>query len=767
MKDQIKVPGIAHVVVNFISSRPWISLLAGILIMVGFIPGLKGLRTEFTYRGYFYPTDTMLTEFDKFERQFGNDDAVVLAVYSESGVFDVETAEHIRVLTEEMWQVTEIIRVDSLATYNWVHADGDELIVEPFLPDEGPLTADVLAERKEIALKHEVLPRYLVSEDAKMTLIFGTAKPGLETPPNALGITRGVREIVAKHRKGDHVYHISGGPAVTGAFKEASLGDAAWLYPSVFLLTAIFLALLLRSFVGIAMSFAVVLPGIVATMGLMGYARVELTNITFIVPQILLAIGVADAVHILVTYFRSLSIGETQKDAAEYALLKNFMPTFLTSLTTAAGFLSLTSASIKPVVGLGVASGFGTAIAWVFTYLILGSLLFIVPIRRKVLPPSKAVLAEERATRLTDWLQANRTPFLVGSVLLCVGAFVLAMNNTVNSDPFKYFRKGYPLRVANDFIEDNFGGARGCELAIDAGSAEGIKDPAFLKQVEAFQNWLENEPGVTRAVSIIDILKMTNRSLHADAQSELKLPTDKATVAQELFLYQMSLPQGMSLNDRITIKNDALRITVLWTITTSQGVVAQIKKIQAKAEEMGLDMTVTGKNRIWQSMNPYVVESFIYSCTIAFALISLILIIFFRSVGLGLLAMVPNAVPLIIGGGILYLIGKPLDVGVALVTSVCLGIAVDDTIHVLTNYKRLRSEGSSPRDAIIDVLANTSPALVTTSIILVSAFGILVVGVFVPNLYFGLMVAIVLTVALVTDLTFLPALLLGRRQREP
>ena len=762
MKDSIKVPGIARFLVGLVASRPWLALLLGFSAMAAFLPGMSNIRSDFTYRGFFYADDPMLREFDKFERQFGNDDSVVVAIHSPSGVFDVETAELVRTLTEEMWRVPEVIRVDSLATYNWVHADGDELIVEPFLPDEGPLEPAVLADRKAIALKHEVLPKYLVSDDAKTAMIFATVKPGIEAPPDSPLIIGAVREVLAKYQKGDHVYHISGGPAVTNGFKEASVIDAGLLYPLSFLLTVIFLAVLLRSFIGIILSLLVVFPAIFSAFGLMGYLSVELTNITFIVPQILLAIGVADSVHILVTYNRAAASGVSRKDAAEYALLKNFMPTLLTSVTTSVGFFSFASANLKPVVGLGILSGFGTLMAWLFTYLILGGFLFIIPIKRRVLPPEEVIVAEERATRFTDWLIRHRTAMIAVFALLCVGSSVLALQNTVNSDPFKYFREGFPLRTANDFIEEKVGGARGTELSISAGEEEGIKNPEFLARVEQFQAWIEAQPNVTRTISIVDILKMTNRSLHADEQQYYRLPDDRQTVAQELFLYQMSLPQGMNLNDRITIKNDAIRMTVLWTIETSREVVDRIHLIEEKAASMGLKVVATGKNRIWQSMNGYVVESFILSISIAFVLISLILIIFFRSFRLGMLAMVPNAVPLIIGGGVLYVIGKPLDVGVALVMSVCLGIAVDDTIHVLSNYNRLRSEGKTSRAAVIDVLAHTSPALVTTSIILVSAFGIFIFGTFAPNIYFGMMVAVILSVALLTDLTFLPALLLRR-----
>ena len=766
MTSDMKVPLVARTFVSFIKNRPFIAILLSVLMAGIFAPGIAKLSPNFTYRGFFYPEDSLLLAFDQFERQFGNDDSIVLAVHSSSGIFDKESAELIQKLTEEMWKIPEVIRVDSIANYNWVHAEGDELIVEPFLPDDQPLSKNILDHRKEIALKHEVLPRYLISEDARTAMIFAAIKPGLKGPPNAPLIVNSVRELRRTYQSGDHQMYISGGPALTFAFQEASEQDLI-LNAAVLGSTIVLLGLLLRSLWGIALSLGVVFLSIMVAFGAGGYLSIEITNITVITPQIMIAIGVADAVHILVAFFQAMSRGASRSEAAEYSLLKNFMPTLVTSVTTAAGFFTFLGADLKPIVGLGTMAGVGTLAAWFFTYTNLGAFLFVLPIKRPHMSPEHTDASKARAHRIADAIEKYRTPILGTFGALCVLALFLAAQNTVNSDPFKYFREGFPMRVANDFIEDNIGGARGVELAINSGRQEGIKDPEFLKKVEAFQDWIDKLPAVTRTVSIIDILKMTNRSLNGDAPDEYKLPTDEQTVAQELFLYQMSLPQGMNINDRITIKNDVLRLTVLWTLRTSNEVTEQIATIEAKGQEMGLAVSATGKNRIWQSMNGYVVQAFITSLALALVLISVILVTFFRSLSIGLLAIIPNAVPLVFGGGILYLINKPLDVGVALVTAVCLGIAVDDTIHVLSNYLRLRKEGKSKKESIAEIIASTGPALTITSLILVLSFGTLAFGTFVPTVYFGFMTAVILSVALVTDLSFLLAILIGGSSSSP
>ena len=277
-------------------------------------------------------------------------------------------------LTEEMWLVPEVIRVDSLANFNWVHAEGDELIVEPLLPDDQPLTPEILAARKNVALTHETIPDYLVSKDSKTALIFARIKPGIERPPNAPFIVAEAEKIITKHRTGDHEFYLSGGPAVTNAFKTASVTDFSTLIPIVVVLTILLLAVLLRSFLGVLLSLMIVVTSVMASMGLAGLTGIQISNVTSVLPQILIAIGVADAIHILVTFFRRLRSGDERREAARYSLLKNFQPTVITSITTSIGFFTFSTANLKPVAGLGILAGFGTLAAWVFTYFLLGPL---------------------------------------------------------------------------------------------------------------------------------------------------------------------------------------------------------------------------------------------------------------------------------------------------------------------------------------------------------------------------------------------------------
>jgi len=757
--EDIKVSRFNHRLVGLVTGRPVLSLLLAFLLVGALIPGLGRLRADFTHRGFFWEHDPLLKAFDAFERRFGNDDAVVVAVHSPSGVFDMDSATLLRELTDEMWKLPEIIRVDSLANFNWVHAKDDDIVIEPLFPPE--LTPEILANRKEIALHHDTLPGYLVSTDGKTALVLARVKPGIDRPPNAQLITTEARKLVAsKQGRGDNQIVLAGGPPMTFAFQEATQQDISKLIPVALLIAAVFLLISTRSIAGMLLPFPILILSAMGSFGFAGWTGLVQTAMTTVVPTTLIAVSIADAVHILVNFFQAMGRGLDRKAAARFSLSKNLLPTFLTSLTTAVGFLSFSTANLKPLATLGFMLGFGAMLAWVLTYLFLGPMLILLPIRQRASGAEKVQAHSRRAERMTDFLVRRRRGIVAATGVFAVLALAASLQLDINSDPVKYFKRGVPMRDANEFIDKEVGGARAFELVAHAGKEDGIKEPDFLRKVDQLQDWVEEHHDVSRAVSIVDILKSMNKSLHGDEQAEYKIADTHDAIAQELLLYTMGLPAGMDINDRVSVKNDDLRITVMTRIPTSREAVAFVDATIAKAKSLGLNLSATGKFYLYQLTNSYVVSSFIVSLIAAIIAISLIMIISLRSVKLGLFSMLPNFVPLLAGGGLMFLLGRDLDMGAAIVAAISLGIAVDDTIHVLANYRRLRDQGLDARGAVRDLLEHTAPPLINTTAILVLAFGSFAMASFVPNILFGVTTAFVLGVALIVDLTFTPALLM-------
>ncbi len=745
--------------VGFIARRPGLAIAAGLLTVLVLAPGLGKLEADFTHRGFFWDDDPKIRAFDAFQRRFGNDDIVSLTMHSPSGIFDQDSVKLLRELTERMWMVPEVIRVDTLINFNWVHPVGDDILIEPLLP-EG-LTDAQLAERKRVALEHETLPGYLVSRDGNTAVVNARIKPGFEKSSDARGIVLATRAIVAKLQgRGDHRIRIGGGPTLTYAFEEASRADVARLAPLAIGIAAVFLLALLRSALAIGLSISVVLLSTLGAFGLAGHAGLVQTAMSTAVPTILIAVGIADTVHVIIGFVDLLRRGVPQREAAHRALTRNLLPTFLTSLTTAVGFLSFITANLKPLSVLGVMAGFGTLLAWLLTQLVVGGAIFLLPFRVRPLPPERAARTERQANRLIDFVARRRWPIIGVTVVLSSAALIYALGVDVSSDPVKYFRRGTPAREANEFAQSSLGGGRAVELVVESGAEEGIKDPAFLSRVDALRTWLLAQPHISKVISVLDVMKQMNRALHEGAPAEYRLPNDRESVAQLLLLYTMGLPQGMDLNDQISVKNDALRVTVVNTVNTSRETVALVHRIEAQARALGLEVSGTGKYYLYQNTNDYVVDSFVQSLWFANLAIGLIMMLFLRSVKLGIISMLPNVVPLFAGGALLRFIGQPLDMGTVLVASITLGISIDDTSHVLANFVRLRQQGEPPLEALKAVMAHAGPALLSTNGILIVAFASFATAQFTPNIFMGILTAFILTLALVADVFFTPALLL-------
>jgi predicted RND superfamily exporter protein len=251
-----------------------------------------------------------------------------------------------------------------------------------------------------------------------------------------------------------------------------------------------------------------------------------------------------------------------------------------------------------------------------------------------------------------------------------------------------------------------------------------------------------------------------NETLNGGLKSFYKIPPSSEAVGQILFLYTMGLPQGLDLNNQYSIDGRRLRIKVTWRLETSKESEIKADQLVALASKYNLNVETGGNAPIYLAMNQKVVNTFFSSMAMALILVSVLLFLVYRDLFISTLAMLPNVIPLVFGGALMQLLGKPIDIGTSIVSTVCLGIAVDDTIHFISSFKQYRAQGMNPRDAICETFLVTGKALVVTTALLVVGFGAFIFADFVPNRNFGMLCAMILALALLTDLLFLPALLL-------
>lgn len=755
-----------------IIGRRLLFVLLGLGLCLAFAAGIRLLQPDFTYRAFFGPDDPLRLQVEKFEQTFSNDDSVVLVVHSPSGVLDAESSRLIVRLTEQMWTVPDVVRVDSLSNYSWVKAVGDDIRVQSMIPNGGLDRADLQAERTAAIRGDHLIPGYLMSDDGKTTMVVGYVRRDGDKAVEALPIITAVRKIIESNAGGDHVFHITGRTAIMAGMQEAAQADMKRMLPLVIGVTVLLLLLANRQPAGVILPIWIILLSVVASMGMAGWSGMRISNITAMVPQFILAVAIADAVHILSSFYRLRRAGFEKKTAVELALRENVLPTLLTSSTTAIGFLSFSGSNIVAINNLGAMVGFGVMIAWTMSYFVLGPILTVAPeVGRRKRQPGAApefTMADvhKAAEALKPWpwlvryvgfLRRMSLPVVLVFLGLSGGAAYLAAQSTINSNPFKYFDKSFWLRQSSDFAEAHLRGSQGIEVMVDAGRADGIKDPAFLAKVQQLQGWIDGLPGVVKTISVIDFLRQTNQSFNGDDPRHYVLPTSAEKVSELLFLYTMNLPKGLDLSNRVSVDGDKLRISVRWTLYDSDAAVDMAGRIEAKAKEIGLQVQTTGKMLLFQRMNNRVSSSMFISLAISGVLISALLMFVYRSWILGAVALSTNFLPLAFGMAALSLAGRNVDTGAVVALSVCMGIVVDDTIHLLHALRHHHFE--SLELTLATALRHVLSSVLTTSLILMIGFGLFMQGYFVPNQNFGLISVTILGSGLLFDLAFLPALM--------
>ena len=740
-------------------------LIATLLLLMVLLGGLVHFKEKHDVRIWFRETDPNIKLLDEFEKHFGNDESLVIVVNSPSGIFDQESLALLQDLTEKTWLIPQIIRVDSLTNFRLTFAEEDEINVRPLVSEEPEdWTLANLEEWEETAKDHRILTGFLIDKTASDAFIHAQIVNTLDQTPDYRLIMEQTQKMLDElPNKGDHKFFISGDPAINDAFNIVSKQDMAKVIPGLIIVCSLLLLYLFRSPSGVIAPILLVVSTTVGAFGFMSWVGIEFNSILSVIPGIMISVGIADSIHIMTSYYIFYQSGFSKEEAIDKSIDKNFFPTLITSISTMIGFFSLTKTELLPIRNMAIVAGFGTGFAWLLTIFVLGRLLKKLPAlkRRKNLDlGNKDGSPSAFSSKFIDWIDSKKKIIVSFSIVGAVSFVYLGLQNTVNSDAYSYFTDEVPLSVANNHVLDSVGGIMGPDLFLDAGKEEGIKDPTFLFKVEELADWIESLPRVNQTVSLLKNLRETNMALNGGLQKYYKIPPSQQEVATGLFLYSMGLPQGADLNNLMTLKGDALRLNVLWDIQDSKTALEFYDEINAKMEELEIKGHITGKYPLYQRMIGYVVTTFFTSIGIAFLLVSILMIYIFKSFKLGMFSMIPNVVPLFFGAGLMTLLDKPLNVGTSLVTSVCLGIAVDDTIHFLTTYHKYLKQGHTPKESLARVFTYTMPALVTTTILLSAGFGLFVVGDFTPNIDFGILTASVLTMALLTDIFLLPALIL-------
>ena len=730
-----------------------LSIMALVTLILGYY--ITQLRFNYNFESFFPIDDPDLATYQEFRTQFENDnDYLLLGIENSGSIFEPGFLQKVDSLTHELEKMPRVERLFSPTHLKKLVKTPLGMVQVPYFHPNQPhrLTTDSLALEKERGFIQS-----LISEDRRSVLIIIRHTPGMQTP-EAEPFIQQINQLIEKYRL-DKV-HIAGKIKAQGVYINKIKNELLVFFCASALLVMVILIFAYRSWWGVFMPIFIVILSVVWLLGLMGMFGKPLDVLLILLPTIMFVVGMSDVVHLLTKYIEELRGGQNKLVALKITVKEIGLATFLTSLTTALGFLTLLTASVQPIREFGVYTALGVFLAFIITYALLPTFLLMIDN-----PTVARRYGREKFWRsLLSWLfklillhPRKITGISFGVTFLAIyGIFQIEINSFLIED----IPRNDPLKIDFLYFDHQFNGSIPFEMVVQ--SPNGLYSYDALKEMDTIEHYLFSEMGVTGIFSPLSLIKSMNQTLNGGLPQYYRFPTEKEY--RQINKYRKHIQrQGVEtkVNNQ---KFDRGRISGKMIDIGSARSIQQRERLKqflsVQTNHQVLTSKITGTSVLIDNNNIYLTENMIKGLGIAFSVVALIAGILFRSVRMIFITLIPNVIPLIIVAGIMGFTGIDLNLSTSIIFTIAFGIAVDDTIHLISKFKIEINKNKSLLYALKRTYFSTGKAVIVTSIILSGGFLTLILSSFGGTFYTGLLVSLTLFFALVIDLTLLPALLI-------
>jgi len=791
---------------------PLLLLLSALLLS-----NLSKITIDTSNEGFLHADDPILLDYNRFREQFGREEVVLIAlrppeIFSESFL---TTLKQLHNDLEE--QVPHLDEVTSLVNVRYTIGREDELVVEDLMK-AFPNSPEGRKALQQAALSHPFYRDLLISEKGDVaTIVIETQAFSQQSEENELEagfddavddssadadsatetrtfltdeengeVVAAVMALVEQYQSEAFPMEVAGSPVVMEHLKKSMQNDMRQFTVTMVGIIFAFLFVMFRRLSGVLFPLLVVILSLLATIALMGWSGVPLKLPTQILPSFILAVGIGDSVHILSIFYRRYDHTGDKNEAIRYTLGHSGLAVVLTSLTTAAGLFSFSTAELGAVAELGTFGGAGALFAMTYSLLLLPLLLSIFPLKQRFNATLQAKADHEGNShsspldRLLDravhYATNHATSVVFISALLFVFAVAGITQINFKHDVMKWFPANEPVRLATEHIDRDLNGSISVEVLINSGEENGLYNPTLIASLAKLQDSLEQlgegdaQLQAGKRISVVDVLRETNQALNENRASHYTVPTDRQLVAQELLLFENSGSDDLENMVDSQLQTARLTLRLPWReagdYTT---VVDDIQQRVNAAFDGEAEGRVTGLMMIFARTLDAMMSSIAKSYTIAVFVITLMMVLLVGHIRLGLISMIPNLLPITIVLGVMGLWGLPLDAFTMLIGSIALGLAVDDTVHFMHNFQRYYRQTGDTVEAITHTLHTAGRAMVITTIVLSLGFLIFMRSEMNNLLNFGGLTGLAIVLALMADLLLAPALMtliFGKGKRE-
>ncbi len=777
---------------GFIHDNPFKILLLIAILLAFPISHVPQIKMDTSTEGFMHEDDPVLLTYNKFREQFGRDERIILAI-EDNNIFSIEFLTKLRNLHKDI-EISVPYLDDVTSLYNVRNTRGkdDQLITDDLL-EPFPKTPKDVAKIKRRAMKSHFYRDLFLSKDGKMTTIVietdaysheGEQNLSLEdefnegfddrelkkstynrkflTDQENHQILEALQKVIDKYKKEGLKIYMAGSPAVNNQLKAQMRSDIQKFMRITFLIILLFLFIIFRRVTAVVYPLLVIVLSLLATVGTMAWSGTAFKLPTQIVPSLLIVVSVGATVHILSIFFDKFNKTGDKREALSYTLKHSGLAIAMTSITTAIGIGSFSGSAVAPVSDLGIFASLGVLISLFLTLTLLPALLSITKLKPK---RSKATDKLDEIMKKLALIPIKYTKsILILSTILVLISLIASFKVKLSHNPLKWFQPDVPVRVSTEVIDKKMNGSVTIELVIDTGKVNGWQDPERLKKLNELSARLEKYRDkythIGKVVSLATIVKETNRALHENKEEYYTIPTKQDLVSQELLLFENS--GSDDLEDVVDSQFSKARVTIKlpWQDAIHSTKVLEYVTKEAKKTFLNDKVDITGMTPLLVNTFSQAIHSSVVSYLIAGIGITIMMMLILGSFRLGLLSMIPNITPIIMGLLIMYIAKIPLDMFTLLIGSIAIGLAVDDTIHFMHNFKRYYLESRNSIKAIEQTFFTTGKAMVITSLVLSLGFFAYLAADMISVQNFGMITGSVILFALFADLLLAPALMI-------
>ena len=732
------------------------------LLAFGVFAGIPNLKLDTDGRVFMAADNPDKIRLDRFEQEFAKDDNLAIIIVPADGeVFTPRTLGAIGAMTEDLWNLPYVRLVNSITRFQNTYADGDMMVVEDLVPEPDMVTDEKAAAARAVALDRIEIRNSLINEDASATAISVIFRlPGIDLVSEIPNINAEFEPLLEEYRAAypDIQFKASGSVAISQAFATASQKDGETLTPAMLVAMLVIVGVLLRSATGSLLILVLATLSALVSLGALGWTRIPINSATAVAPLMVITLAVASSVHVLSSVRQTMQETADRTVWARRAIIDHGLGITVAVFTTAIGFLSLNFSISPPFRQLGNMVAGGMIGVWVFTMFLLPGLICWLPIKQN----ERAASVDNFMVALGEFVIRHQKRLLVGIpvVIIAFGAGISQIK--LEDDFLRYFDESFETRQATDLYETELGGLNVLEYSVDTGVENGINSVEYLQTLNALSVFLRDQPEISHIRSLSDTIKRLNMNMNSDDPAYYRIPDSDEEASQFLFLYELSLGYGMDLTDQINVDRSSTRVSAFVDYATTRQLIALDEKIQGWFDKNApeLKSPVTGQTHVYTMISARDVPSMLQGTSLALVFISFVIFLVLRNLKLGLVSLVPNLVPAIMGFGLWgYMVGN-VTLAVSIVVAMTLGIVVDDTVHFILKYANARKRGDSAEDSVRYAFKSVGMALTVTSLGLVIGFAILGQSGFAVNRDMARLTAITLSFALFVDFLFLPPLLI-------